>query len=112
MDFDALVLSPNYATFGRDATLTPSGGAATEVRVIDNTAGVAVMQDDGQGYGVTVVKPAVNIRQADLGSTSPKGGTLLLGGTTWTITASLPVIGPNGIGTGERQLTLEEPTGA
>lgn len=110
MDFDALVLAPNYATFGRDATLTLPAGAATAVRVIDNTAGVAVETDAAAGS--TVIKPAVNIRQADLGATAPKGGTIALGSTTWTIEASLPVIGPNGIGTGERTLILALPTGS
>jgi hypothetical protein len=110
MDFDALVLSPSYATFGRDATLTLPAGAATSVRVIDNTAGVVVETSDPHGIGATAIKPAVHIRSSDLSTGSPKGGTLVLGGTTYTIKASLPVIGPNGIGTGERQLILEEDT--
>lgn len=110
MDFDALVLSPNYVTFGRDATLTLPAGSATAVRVIDNTAGVLVEETDQHGIGASAIKPAVHIRATDLGAGSPKGGTLVLGGTTWTIKASLPVIGPNGIGTGERQLILEEST--
>jgi len=110
MDFDALVLSPNYATFGRDATLTLPSGSPTAVRVIDNTAGVLIETQDQHGIGVSAIKPAVHIRAADLGAGSPAGGTLLLGGTTYTIKTSLPVIGPNGIGTGERQLILEEDT--
>lgn len=108
MDFDALVLGPNYATFGRDATLTLPEGSPTAVRVIDFTAGVVVETQDPHGLGVSTIKPAVHIRQADLGDTSPKDGTLVVSGATYTIKASQPVIGPNGTGTGERILILEE----
>lgn len=110
MDFDALVLSPSYAALGRDATLTLPAGSATSVRVIDNTAGVVVEESDQHGVGATTIKCVVHIRASDLGTTPPKGGTLALGSVTYTIKASLPVIGPNGIGTGERQLILEEST--
>ena len=109
MDFDALVLGPAYSQFGRDATLTLPAGSPTAVRVIDNTAGVAVLQEDPHGFGVTAIKYTVHIRKADLGGVAPKGGTLLLGGTTWNIASSAPVIGPNGVGTGEQQLFLTEP---
>ncbi len=109
MDFDALVLAPNYATFGRDATLTPAAGSASTVKVIDHTQGVAVLTDDPGQVGIATTVPAVNIRETDLTGIDPVGGTLLMGGVTWDIDSTRPVIGPNGIGTGERQLFLSEP---
>lgn len=109
VNFDGLALGPAYSLFGVDATLMIPAQSASAVRVIDHTAGVVVHTDDPGGAGAVAVRPAVHIRTTDLAGFEPKGGTIVIGGVTWDIDTSLPVIGPAGVGTGEHQLFLSEP---
>lgn len=105
LDFDALVLNPCYATFGRSATYTPSGGSPTTITLIDETKGKIV--NAGERASPFAVEPAVNVRIGDVGE-NPNNGTIVLDGTTWKITGSQPQVGPGGIATGELTLTLEK----
>jgi hypothetical protein len=105
INFDALVLGPAYATFGKDATYTPFGGAPTTIRVIDETQGKVT--NAGDRGSPAVVEPAVNVRIGDVAE-SPSGGQIEFNGNVWKIRGSMPQVGPGGIATGELTLTLEK----
>lgn len=88
MDFDALVLQPNYAVHGLDAVLTTQGsdGDDYDVTVIDNTDGIEVADD----VGILSIKPAADIRNAELlekgiDREELDGARLIFDGNTWTV---------------------------
>ena len=104
LDFDALVLGPNYAIMGVAATYTPSGGSAAAITVIDFTRGEVI--HEASADGLAVAKPTVHARKGDIDDPA-EGGTIVVNGHTYRIDASLPAPGPGGIDVGEVILVLE-----
>lgn len=107
MNFDALVLGPQYRVFGVDAQLD-LGGDVKSLRVIDRTAKFEAGTDVVR---VDTTKPRVACRKSDLDALGVqldtlRDATLTLNGNTWTITSTSPDMGPNGKGTGEIILNL------
>lgn len=104
IDFDRLLLGPAYATFARQATYTAKDGSTRTVSVIDNTDGALVGENDGIG----TLLPVMTVRRTDLGTSSPEGGTVSLGGKTWKIMKADKVLNGGGEATGELRLVLQE----
>jgi hypothetical protein len=91
IDFDALVLGPAYATFGKPAVLK-LGPASHDVAVIDNTRGVTI--DDGGVIGVQTIRPVADVRRSALLALAITiadlvDGQLVLDGSTWRIKSVL-----------------------
>jgi hypothetical protein len=111
IDWDAMVLRPQYAVLGVDAEVTPRGGTGTfAIRAIDHVAGIEVPGPQT----VPVVKPAAAVMRADveglgLAMDDLRDGTLLLNTTLYTIKTVHPRPTPSGQASGEFVLTLALP---
>jgi len=111
VDFQSLLLDPNYLVFGVDAVLTPVDGFPFTLQAIDQSAGVAV--GDPSGVQVDTVKPAATIRAFELAEKGLcagdlNGAALSLNAKTWRVESARPMPTPNGEAAGEIMLFLIE----
>ena len=68
IDWDAVVLVPNFDVFGEPATYTPAGGAPFDIDIIFDRAYTREwLMDDGK-IGFTTVSPTAGIRYAQFAS--------------------------------------------
>lgn len=105
LDLDTLLLEPVYATWGRDATVTPPEGAPFATRVLDRTQG-EVLDEAGPGPGAVAVVPVLVIRRADLPG-SPTGAVIALSDGIWRVVSAVPRLNGQGVATGEWRLVVE-----
>lgn len=101
--YDTMLLDPIYARLGILVTITITGKSAAYVSVIDKTAGEEFTYGGGGGIDVATVRPAVDVRVAELDRTGINrdelvGGTLELSGTNWRIESTHPRPTPGGRG--------------
>lgn len=115
MDWTAILLDPNYAAFGVDATLTIAPGTTDQAEhsltVIDKTSGVPVT--GAAGFEVETITPAAVVRMAELTAasvarTALDRGTIEFNGKTWAITSHILRPSPGGEADGEVMLLLAE----
>lgn len=90
IDFDPLLFQSLYHVFGVDAQLE-LGTQLYALRVIDQTAGVAVEWRDGDG-SVQSLRPAASVRaseldEAGLTKDALRGGLLTINGRDWRVHA-------------------------
>jgi len=95
-----------YLLLGTSAVITWPDGTVQPVRAIDETRGAPAA---GPDIDYATVVPAANVRMSEVPS-KPTGGTLSMAGRLWSIKSSAAIIGPEGYGTGEWQLQLQEKT--
>lgn len=103
LDLTAIALGPSYAVFGVPAVLTRPNGATSPIRIIDETHGATV---GWNGVDNAIIQPSANVRMSDV-PTRPSG-TLAFSGKIWKVTSAKELVGMDGYGTGEWQMSLEE----
>jgi hypothetical protein len=107
IDFDSLLLGPQYEVFGVDAVLTVNQ-TEHEIRAIDMTSGIEISAGP---LSMPTIRAAAFCKAADLAALELQpnelvDASLLINGTAYTIKNAAPKPGPNGKGTGEIMLTL------
>ena len=107
MNFDNIVLSPLYQTFGADAVLR-IGQTDHALRVIDQTDGIEV---SGGPLSMPTVKPVAMCRITDIAGLGLTNGQLIdalltVNGSTWTVKNVAPKPGTAGRSSGELMLIL------
>lgn len=111
LDFESLVLAPNYAVFGVTLEFkSPKTAAAVSLPAIDMTAGVEVPMGAAQ---VPTIRPAAMVRASDLAAArlakdDMRGVCVTLAGKVWKVETTRPKPGPQGEGKGEVMLILSE----
>jgi hypothetical protein len=111
VDFDTLLYQPNHTVFGEDATLTltDTGGSSYDLVMIDETAGVEVLD----GPGIATVLPAATVRAAllvemGIALASLPGAALRINGKDWTVVRHEYRPSPQGEAKGEIRMILEK----
>jgi hypothetical protein len=110
--FDPLLLEPLYRAFGVGAQLE-LGAELYQLRVIDQTAGVAVEWREGDG-ALQTLKPAASVRASELAANglaaeALRGGTITINGRDWLVHATQSRPTHNGAADGEVLMFLEAP---
>jgi hypothetical protein len=118
VDFQRLVLDPNYRIHGVPARLVMADTSSADLTVIDETAGAIFQQSGGGGFAMPTTKPAAAVRLSELQSKSIAAARLARGTLTfrpgtlqassWRIEGyeSKPAGDGNGAASGELLLTL------
>ena len=107
-NFADLLYSRSLAVFGVPAILTPATGDAAMITAIDQTAGVEITD---HAIGIQVVRPAADVRRADIDAagiliSQIDGGTLEINGTSWGIAGIMEKPTPFGASDGLVTLLL------
>ena len=94
VDFAGLLDAPAYATFGVTAAITPNGGVAVSLTVLDKV--VEVIETGASGVEIPTLKPAADLRleeMATVGLTREDltKAEIVFGGVTYKVEATMPV---------------------
>lgn len=108
MDFNSVLLGPNYELFGVDVVLTISG-QTYPTTFIDKTAGASL----GGPVEIETTRPAATARVADLillGLTVDdlEEAAVAMNGNNWRVMSTRPVPSPNGEADGEVYMFLQK----
>jgi hypothetical protein len=107
IDFQQKFYTPKYKAWGIAATLTPSGGEAKTVTVINLTKGVEV----SAAGALNTIRPAADIRVPELISSGItrsqlRGAVLSISGKDWSVRDHESRPSPRGEDDGEIRLLL------
>lgn len=108
--FDAALFAPLYSVFGTSATLTPSGGSAVVLTVVDQSAGrelVDLNTDAPVVYPVAAVRASV-LDAAGVELSDLRGAALTMNGRTWSVDTFREMPSPFGQTDGEVLMILIE----
>lgn len=108
LDFSALYdLKYSTSHFAVEATLTPSGGSAVDLIVVDRTKGAEV----SQSAELNTIRPAADVRASAFLATGLtrdqlRRAVLSMNGKTWRVDDFEAVASPHGEDAGELRLIL------